>query len=123
MGLALLARHFEESAIPDEIPALLRDGWKGGATLSVGLSFSEFAYGQHRRGDRSLTLESLRTPAAFAAVVMESAVKYPPIWGETHKSASRIKRTRILNQVRTRRRLWPAAVRMALAASPSRPLR
>ena len=32
-GFALLARHFEESAIPDEMPALLPDGWKGGATL------------------------------------------------------------------------------------------
>src|SRR6516165_782928 len=32
-GFALLSRHFEESAIPDEMPALLPDGWKGGAML------------------------------------------------------------------------------------------
>jgi hypothetical protein len=30
MGFALLSRHFEESAIPDEMPALLPRGWKGG---------------------------------------------------------------------------------------------
>jgi Na+/H+ antiporter NhaD/arsenite permease-like protein len=35
MGFALLSRHFEESAIPDEMPALLPDGWKGGVTLLV----------------------------------------------------------------------------------------
>ncbi len=33
MGFALLSRHFEESAIPDEIPALLPDDWKGGVVL------------------------------------------------------------------------------------------
>ena len=33
MGFALLSRHFEESAIPDEMPALLPDGWKGGLVL------------------------------------------------------------------------------------------
>jgi len=33
MGFALLARHFEESAIPDEMPALLAEGWKGGLML------------------------------------------------------------------------------------------
>src|SRR6266853_992195 len=33
MGFALLSRHFEESRIPDEMPALLPDDWKGGATL------------------------------------------------------------------------------------------
>ena len=38
MGFALLARHFEESAIPDEMPALLPDGWKGGAML-LGIVF------------------------------------------------------------------------------------
>ena len=32
-GFALLSRHFEESAIPDEMPALLPDGWKGGLVL------------------------------------------------------------------------------------------
>ena len=35
MGFALLARHFEESAIPDEMPALLPDNWKGGVLLLV----------------------------------------------------------------------------------------
>ena len=35
MGFALLSRHFEESAIPDEMPALLPDDWKGGALLLV----------------------------------------------------------------------------------------
>ena len=34
-GFALLSRHFEESAIPDEMPALLPSGWKGGVTLLV----------------------------------------------------------------------------------------
>ena len=38
MGFALLARHFEESAVPDEMPALLPDGWKGAATL-LGIVF------------------------------------------------------------------------------------
>ena len=33
MGFALLSRHFEESAIPDKMPALLPDGWKGGLVL------------------------------------------------------------------------------------------
>jgi len=33
MGFALLARHFEESAIPDEMPALLPGGWRGGVML------------------------------------------------------------------------------------------
>ena len=35
MGFALLSRHFEESRIPDLMPALLPDDWKGGATLLV----------------------------------------------------------------------------------------
>jgi Na+/H+ antiporter NhaD/arsenite permease-like protein len=35
MGFALLSRHFEESAIPDAMPAVLPGGWKGGATLLV----------------------------------------------------------------------------------------
>ena len=38
MGFALLARHFEESAIPDLMPAVLPDGWKGGAML-LGIVF------------------------------------------------------------------------------------
>jgi Na+/H+ antiporter NhaD/arsenite permease-like protein len=33
MGFALLSRHFEEGRIPDEIPALLPDNWKGGVAL------------------------------------------------------------------------------------------
>jgi Na+/H+ antiporter NhaD/arsenite permease-like protein len=32
-GFALLSRHFEESAIPDEMPSLLPNGWKGGVML------------------------------------------------------------------------------------------
>ncbi len=35
MGFALLARHFEESAIPDEMPRLLPDNWMGGVLLLV----------------------------------------------------------------------------------------
>jgi len=35
MGFALLSRHFEKSRIPDEMPALLPDDWKGGLTLLV----------------------------------------------------------------------------------------
>ena len=35
MGFALLSRHFEESRIPDEMPALLSDDWKGGVVLLV----------------------------------------------------------------------------------------
>src|SRR4029453_874787 len=31
----LLSRHFEESRIPDEMPALLPDDWKGGVVLLV----------------------------------------------------------------------------------------
>jgi Na+/H+ antiporter NhaD/arsenite permease-like protein len=34
-GFALLSRHFEESRIPDEMPALLPDDWKGGLILLV----------------------------------------------------------------------------------------
>ena len=34
-GFALLSRHFEESRIPDEMPALLPDDWKGGVVLLV----------------------------------------------------------------------------------------
>lgn len=33
MGFALLSRHFEESRIPDEMPALLPDDWTGGLVL------------------------------------------------------------------------------------------
>ena len=35
MGFALLSRHFERSRIPDEMPALLPDDWKGGLALLV----------------------------------------------------------------------------------------
>ena len=35
MGFALLSRHFEESRIPDEMPALLPNDWKGGLALLV----------------------------------------------------------------------------------------
>ena len=35
MGFALLSRHFEQSRIPDEMPAVLPDGWKGGLALLV----------------------------------------------------------------------------------------
>ena len=38
MGFALLSRHFEESAIPDKMPALLPDDWKGGVVL-LGIVF------------------------------------------------------------------------------------
>ena len=37
-GFAVLARHFEESRIPDEMPALLPDDWTGGLWL-LGLIF------------------------------------------------------------------------------------
>ena len=33
MGFALLSRHFEGSGIPDEMPTLLPDDWKGGLLL------------------------------------------------------------------------------------------
>ena len=35
MGFSLLSRHFEESAIPDQMPAFLPDDWKGGLVLLV----------------------------------------------------------------------------------------
>jgi Na+/H+ antiporter NhaD/arsenite permease-like protein len=35
MGFALLSRHFEESKIPDVMPAVLPDDWKGGFVLLV----------------------------------------------------------------------------------------
>jgi Na+/H+ antiporter NhaD/arsenite permease-like protein len=35
MGFALLSRHFEESAVPDEVPAVLPDNWTGGLLLLV----------------------------------------------------------------------------------------
>ncbi|HZS64843.1 MAG TPA: citrate transporter [Xanthobacteraceae bacterium] len=34
-GFALLSRHFEESRLPDEMPALLPNDWKGGLLLLV----------------------------------------------------------------------------------------
>ncbi len=37
-GFALLSRHFEESAIPDKMPAMLPDDWKGGVML-LGIVF------------------------------------------------------------------------------------
>src|SRR5262249_39824181 len=33
MGFALLARHFEKSRVPEEMPRLLADDWKGGFML------------------------------------------------------------------------------------------
>jgi Na+/H+ antiporter NhaD/arsenite permease-like protein len=33
MGFALLSRHFEQSGLPDKMPALLPDDWKGGVVL------------------------------------------------------------------------------------------
>jgi Na+/H+ antiporter NhaD/arsenite permease-like protein len=33
MGFAILSRHFEKSRIPDEMPAILPDGWTGGLAL------------------------------------------------------------------------------------------
>jgi Na+/H+ antiporter NhaD/arsenite permease-like protein len=35
MGFALLSRHFEQSRIPDQMPAFLPDDWKGGFALLV----------------------------------------------------------------------------------------
>jgi Na+/H+ antiporter NhaD/arsenite permease-like protein len=43
MGFALLSRHFEDSNIPEEMPALLPDDWKGGfALLAVVFVLSAF---------------------------------------------------------------------------------
>ncbi len=33
MGFALLSRHFEQSGLPDEMPAFLPNNWKGGVVL------------------------------------------------------------------------------------------
>jgi Na+/H+ antiporter NhaD/arsenite permease-like protein len=33
MGFAILSRHFENSRVPDEMPAFLPDGWQGGVVL------------------------------------------------------------------------------------------
>jgi Na+/H+ antiporter NhaD/arsenite permease-like protein len=38
MGFAILSRHFENSRIPDEMPAFLPDSWKGGLAL-LGIVF------------------------------------------------------------------------------------
>ncbi len=35
VGFALLARHFEASRVPDEMPAVLPDGWVGGFVLLI----------------------------------------------------------------------------------------
>jgi Na+/H+ antiporter NhaD/arsenite permease-like protein len=35
MGFALLSRHFEESRVPDRLPELLPDDWRGGFVLLV----------------------------------------------------------------------------------------
>ena len=43
MGFALLSRHFENSRVPDEMPAFLPDDWKGGlALLAVVFVLSAF---------------------------------------------------------------------------------
>jgi Na+/H+ antiporter NhaD/arsenite permease-like protein len=43
MGFALLSRHFEDSRVPDEMPALLPDDWKGGfALLAIVAVLSSF---------------------------------------------------------------------------------
>ena len=43
MGFAILSRHFENSRIPDEMPAFLPDGWTGGlALLAIVLVLSSF---------------------------------------------------------------------------------
>ena len=43
MGFAILSRHFEESRIPDEMPAFLPDGWTGGlALLAIVFVLSSF---------------------------------------------------------------------------------
>ena len=43
MGFAILARHFENSRLPDEMPAFLPDGWMGGVVLlAVILVLSSF---------------------------------------------------------------------------------
>ena len=43
MGFAILSRHFENSRIPDEMPAFLPDGWSGGlALLAIVFVLSSF---------------------------------------------------------------------------------
>ncbi len=43
MGFAILSRHFENSRVPDEMPAFLPDGWKGGlALLAIVFVLSSF---------------------------------------------------------------------------------
>ena len=43
MGFALLSRHFEKSGVPDAMPAILPDDWKGGlALLAIVLILSGF---------------------------------------------------------------------------------
>ena len=43
MGFALLSRHFEKSGVPDAMPPILRDDWKGGlALLAIVLILSGF---------------------------------------------------------------------------------
>jgi Na+/H+ antiporter NhaD/arsenite permease-like protein len=43
MGFAILSRHFENSRIPDEMPAFLPDGWAGGlALLAIVFVLSSF---------------------------------------------------------------------------------
>jgi hypothetical protein len=49
MGFALLARHLEESAIPDLMPAVLPDGWKGGGNATWDSFRTVELSGQHCR--------------------------------------------------------------------------
>jgi Na+/H+ antiporter NhaD/arsenite permease-like protein len=43
MGFAILSRHFENSRVPDEMPAFLPDGWQGGlALLAIVFVLSSF---------------------------------------------------------------------------------
>lgn len=46
LGFAILAKHFEESRIPERLPALLPAGWKGGfVLLAVGFGSSMIWFG------------------------------------------------------------------------------
>ena len=47
MGFALLSRHFEESRVPDEMPAFLPDDWKGGLVLLAAVFIGQTRSGAH----------------------------------------------------------------------------
>jgi hypothetical protein len=70
MGFALLSRHFEESKLPDVMPAFLPDDWKGAfallAIVCVISSMPPALLVDHRVGDISTVHIPTMSRSGFA---------------------------------------------------------